>query len=109
MPLLFLALGLLLQTPAGPRPLPFSAAGWELRGDGTAISRVDGRETLDVRSGFGFRRDIQLEDGTVEFDVKLTDARSFAYLYFRMESDGEREEIYLRPHKSNLPDARQCS
>ena len=107
MPILLLVLGLVIQTPAGPRPLPFSDKAWALRGDGTAISRVDGRDALDVRTGFGFRRDVRLEDGTIEFDVKLTDARSFVYLYFRAESDGEREEVYLRPHKSMLPDALQ--
>ncbi|MDQ3170935.1 MAG: DUF1080 domain-containing protein [Acidobacteriota bacterium] len=107
MTILLLVLGLLTQAQAGPRPLPFSDKGWDLRGDGTAIGHVDGREALDVRTGFGFRRDVRLEDGTIEFDVKLTDARSFVYLYFRAESDGEREEVYLRPHKSTLPDALQ--
>ena len=107
MPILCLVLGLLLQTPAGARPLPFADKAWDLPPDGVATGSVDGRDTLDVRSGYAFRRDVRLEDGTIEFDVKLTDARSFVYLYFRAESDGEHEEIYLRPHKSNLPDALQ--
>ena len=96
-----------MQTPAGARPLPFADKGWSLPANGVVIGSADGRDTLDVRSGYAFRRDVQLEDGTIEFDVKLTDARSFVYLYFRAESDGEHEEIYLRPHKSNLPDALQ--
>jgi len=102
---LMTALGLLLQTPPAPRALSFAEPGWDLRG--ASIARHDGRDVMQMETGFGFRRDVRLEDGTIEFDVQMTDRRSFAYLYFRAESDGEREEIYLRPHKSNLPDAVQ--
>ena len=105
MVVLMTALGLLLQTPQAPRALAFAEPGWDLRG--ASIARHDGRDVLQVETGFGFRRDVRLDDGTIDFDVQLTDRRSFVYLYFRAESDGEREEIYLRPHKANLPDAVQ--
>jgi hypothetical protein len=48
-----------------------------------------------------------LKDGTIELDVATTGRRSFFYVQFRMESDGEYEEIYLRPHKTGLGDALQ--
>jgi hypothetical protein len=50
---------------------------------------------------------VRFEDGTIEFDVRLTRRRSFVYVHFRADPDGEREEFYLRPHKSDLPDAVQ--
>jgi hypothetical protein len=37
----------------------------------------------------------------------VTGRRSFVYVHFRVAGDGEREEFYLRPHKSGLPDAVQ--
>ena len=40
-------------------------------------------------------------------DVKVTRRRSFVYVTFRMEDEQEYEELYLRPHKSGLPDAVQ--
>lgn len=89
------------------RRLPFSDKGWELRGDRTAIVTHDGREALQVETGFGHRRDVQFENGTIDVDVQLTKRRSFVYVYFRTVADGEREEFYLRPHKSELPDALQ--
>jgi hypothetical protein len=102
---LLTAIALLLQAPS--QPLPFSGSGWDLRGDKTSITKHDGRDVLQVETGFGFRRDVRLMDGTIDFDVQLTDRRSFVYVYFRTVTDGEREEFYLRPHKSNLPDAVQ--
>ena len=103
--LLLTVCGLLLQAPS--QALPFTQPGWDLRGDATRIAPHDGRDTLQVETGFAFRRDVRLEDGTIEFDVQVTDRRSFVYVYFRAEADGEREEFYLRPHKSALPDAVQ--
>lgn len=97
--------GLLLQTPVALRALSFAEPGWDLRG--ASIARHDGRDVLQMETGFGFRRDVRFEDGTIDFDVQMTSRRSFVYLHFRADSDGEREEIYLRPHKSTLPDAVQ--
>lgn len=101
-----------LQTAAGPalpegapRDLPFSQ-GWELKGD-VAVGSHDGREALAAGTGWAYRRDVDLRDGTIELDVKVTGRRSFVYVTFRMEEDREYEELYLRPHKSGLPDAVQ--
>lgn len=87
--------------------LPFGDGKWELRGDSTALVRIDGREAVQMQSGFAIRRDIQLEDGTIDVDVLVTRRRSFVYVQFRMQDDREHEEFYLRPHKSTLPDAVQ--
>ena len=87
--------------------LPFSDKSWALTGERTAIVQDGGRDVLQVETGFAHRRDVRLEDGTIEFDVQVTRRRSFVYVYFRGAADGEREEFYLRPHKSGLPDAAQ--
>lgn len=81
--------------------------GWTLQGDRLRIVRDGTRDVLQVETGFAHRRDIKLEDGTIDFDVQLTRRRSFVYVCLRAQSDGEREEFYLRPHKSGLPDAVQ--
>jgi hypothetical protein len=103
------ALLLLAAGPSGPtaaRDLPFDQPGWELAGD-AAVETVDGRATLRIDTGWAYRRDVRLEDGTIELDVQVTRRRSFVYLAFRMADDREYEEVYLRPHKSELPDAVQ--
>jgi hypothetical protein len=96
------------QTPQPPaRVLSFADAGWTLAGHNTTITREDGRDVLHLETGTAFRTDISMRDGTIDLDVRVTDRRSFVYLHFRMQSEDEHEEIYLRPHKSNLPDALQ--
>jgi hypothetical protein len=109
---LFVALAM---SPAGGIPvdqtplqgaIPFDA-GWTLQGERTRIVREGSREVVQVETGFAHRRDIRLKDGAIDFDVRVTRRRSFVYVYFRAQSEGEREEFYLRPHKENLPDAVQ--
>ena len=92
---------------AAERPLPFGAPGWELQGNGIAVALDDGRQVLQVESGYAYRRDVRISDGSIDFDVQLTRRRSFVYCMFRMADDREHEEIYLRPHKSALPDSLQ--
>jgi hypothetical protein len=81
--------------------------GWELSGEGTRIETRRGGRAIAIRTGRAVRRDVTLEDGTIEFDVEVTPYRSFVYVQFRMATDDEHEEIYFRPHKSSLPDAVQ--
>ncbi len=91
---------------AAAKAISFSDGGWELK-DGARVASVGGREVLELEGGTAYRRDVQFQDGTIDFDVELTRRRSFVYLMFRMADDHEYEEFYLRPHKSNFPDAVQ--
>jgi hypothetical protein len=92
---------------AGADSLPITDGKWQLEGPGVAVGRHDGRDVIEVQTGVAHRRDVSLQDGTIEFDVQLTRRRSFVYLLFRVSNGREHEEFYLRPHKSGLPDAAQ--
>jgi hypothetical protein len=81
--------------------------GWEIAGKGSQVGPYLGASALRLGTGNAYRRDVRLKDGTIELDVATTGQRSFFYLQFRMESDREYEEIYLRPHKTGLGDALQ--
>lgn len=101
--LVFLAAPLTAQE----RRLSFDS-GWDYSAaENRSIGPFLGREALQLRNGVAVRQDVSLEDGTIDFDVAVTDHRSFVYIIFRQVADGENEEIYLRPHKTNLPDAVQ--
>lgn len=99
----------LLGTALGQgRELKVDDPSWELSGD---VSRGEwlGRQSFRIGTGRAVKRDVSLLDGTIEFDLAVTDDRSFVYVQFRMESDREYESIYFRPHKSGAPDAVQYS
>jgi hypothetical protein len=102
----FIATGL-FAPPLNAQSLPFSGGAWELRGDSSAVVVDGGREELRMQTGLAYMRDVRLQDGTIDVDVMVTRRRSFVYLMFRMQDDREYEEVYLRPHKSSLPDAVQ--
>jgi hypothetical protein len=89
------------------RRLDLRDPGWEIVGEGAVVEQLDGETALRLLSGSATFRGIEFEDGTIEFDLQVTDHRAFAYIYFRMASDAEHEEFYFRSHKSRLPDAIQ--
>lgn len=102
-------LGMCLGAPvagAGDEALSFDA-GWELPDKGAALESYLGHDALRVDTGRVFYRELALQDGSIEFDIALPGHRAFAYLQFRMATDEDHEEIYFRPHKSELPDALQ--
>jgi len=102
-----LALGLVPRVEAAPGGgIPLDQ-GWELSGASTRVESWKGERALRMRVGSAVRRDVSLADGTIEFDVAMARRRAFVYLLFRMASEEECETIYLRPHKSDLPDAVQ--
>ncbi len=80
---------------------------WRLSGEGSRIVPFAGRAGLELVSGEAVLPEIRMEDGTIDVDVRFPTQRSFVYLKFRMQSEDEFEEVYLRPHKSTLPDAIQ--
>lgn len=92
---------------AQPRRLDFTDPAWKLSGEDTKVETYLGQTALRLRSGAAQRPDVRFGDGTIELDVAVTAHRSFVYVQLRIQSEGEREEFYLRPHKSGLPDAMQ--
>jgi hypothetical protein len=88
------------------RALPFDQ-GWRLLEGDATIETYDGRQTLRLGSGRAILDGADFGDGTLELDVQVSGLRSFVSVELRMESPTEYEELYLRPHKSTLPDALQ--
>jgi hypothetical protein len=114
---LILVMGLLLQAQNGPAQsqalsvLPDSPR-WELEGQ-AKVAEYQGRKSLYLNGGAAVLKDFEMRDGVIDFDMATPDAatsnrRGFAGLLFRLDKDGANgEELYLRQHKSGLPDAMQ--
>ena len=87
-------------------PTVLADAAWALGGEAHFEEHL-GRHALALRTGRAVARDVALENGTIDFAIALSGRRSFAYVDFRIGADDDHEEIYLRAHKSRLPDALQ--
>ncbi|MFC2166394.1 SMP-30/gluconolactonase/LRE family protein [Acidobacteriota bacterium] len=57
--------------------------------------------------GAAILKDTMFTDGVIEFDIAFQGSRCFAGIMFHMASETDYEEVYLRPHQTNNPDALQ--
>ncbi len=92
-----------------PRTLsvPADSPRWDLQGQAKA-AEYQGRKCLFLDGGEAVLNDLEMRDGVVDVDVATPASRGFFGIQFRIAKDGANfEEVYLRQHKSGLPDAMQ--
>jgi hypothetical protein len=94
------------QTPQTLSVLPDSPR-WELEGQAKATD-YQGRRCLFLDGGAAAVKDLEMRDGVIDVDVATPASRGFFGIQFRITNDGaDAEWVYLRQHKSGLPDAMQ--
>jgi hypothetical protein len=92
------------QTPAA-LAVPPDSSRWILEGNAQVTDYL-GRRCLMLDGGAATVRDFELHDAVIDLDVATSAIRGFFGLQFRIDSVNA-EFVYLRPHKSGLPDAVQ--
>ena len=87
--------------------IPPDSPRWELQGQAKP-AEYQGRKCLFLDGGAAILKDFEMRDGVMDVDVATPASRGFFGFDFRIDADGKNyEEIYLRQHKSGLPDAMQ--
>ena len=87
--------------------VPPDSARWNLEGQARA-TEYQGRKCLFLDGGAALLKDFEMRDGVVDVDVATPANRGFFGIQFRIANDGASAEwVYLRQHKSGLPDAMQ--
>jgi hypothetical protein len=80
---------------------------WSLDGEAKP-AEYQGRKCLLLNGGAATLKDFEMRDGVMDVDVASPAKRGFFGFDFRIDKDGlNYEEVYLRQHKSGLPDAMQ--
>ena len=106
------ATGLVLgAVPVSPSPqtlsVPADSARWDVQGQGKA-TEYQGRKCLFLDGGAAVLKDFDMRDAVIDVDVATPAARGFFGVQFRIADEGANAEwVYLRQHKSGLPDAVQ--
>jgi hypothetical protein len=105
-----LALTLLAPPPAGAQSsgvvaLPPDSAHWLLEGR-AEVKEYLGRRCIMLDGGAATAKGLELRDGVIDMDVATPATRGFFGIQFRADSMNG-EFVYLRQHKSGLPDAMQ--
>jgi len=89
-------------------PVPFTSDRWEISAEESEVVMFQGQQSLKMAGGTALLSDVAFRDGTAEVDISMPgEASGFAYLIFRTESAKGSEVVYVRMHKSGLPDALQ--
>jgi len=86
--------------------IPPDSQRWNLEGQ-AKVAEYQGRKCLYLDGGAATLKDFEMRDGVIDVDVATTAKRGFFGIQFRIANDVNGEWIYLRQHKSGLPDAMQ--
>ena len=87
--------------------VPADSARWDLQGQAKVVE-YQGRKCLSLDGGAAVLKDFEMRDGVIDVDVATPAKRGFFGIQFRVADDGATAEwVYLRQHKSGLPDAMQ--
>src|ERR1043166_7366022 len=87
--------------------VPPDSPRWELEGQAKP-AEYQGRKCLFLDGGAAILKDFEMRDGVLDVDVATPAIRGFFGFDFRIDEKGANyEEVYLRQHKSGLPDAMQ--
>jgi hypothetical protein len=85
--------------------LPPDSPRWELEGQAKP-AEYQGRKCLFLDGGAATVKDFEMRDGVVDVDIATPASRGFFGIQFRIAGNNA-EWVYLRQHKSGLPDAMQ--
>ena len=85
--------------------VPPDSSHWIFEGQANVTDYL-GRRCIMLDGGAATVKDLDLRDGVIDMDVATPAARGFFGIQFRADSMNA-EFVYLRQHKSGLPDAMQ--
>src|SRR5689334_10387111 len=87
--------------------IPADSPRWELQGQ-AKVTDYQNRKSLFLDGGAALLKNSKVRDAVIDVDVSTPAPRGFFGIQFRITDDGANSEwIYLRQHKSGLPDAIQ--
>jgi hypothetical protein len=87
--------------------VPADSPRWSLEGQAN-VAEHQGRKCIVLDGGAATLKDFEMRDGVIDMDVSTPAKRGFFGIQFRINKEGTNAEwVYLRQHKSGLPDAMQ--
>jgi hypothetical protein len=94
------------QTPQA-LSVPPDSPRWDLE-QNAKLADYQGRKCILLDGGAAVLKDFDMRDAVIDVDVATPASRGFFGFDFRIDNEGANyEEVYLRQHKSGLPDAMQ--
>ncbi|MFY0601125.1 MAG: hypothetical protein JXR03_15720 [Cyclobacteriaceae bacterium] len=89
--------------------IPFDTTKWEINAQAYVLENYKGQDAIYIQNGMATLKDTQFLNGTIEFDVYLTERQAFPGVRFRAFGLGNMESFFLRPHLSGKGDCNQAA
>ena len=87
---------------------PFDTAHWEINAQNFILENYKDKDAIYLLGGSAWIKDFKFFNGTIEFDVFLTERTAFPGVNFRATDRRNYEIFYLRAHLPGKPDANQA-
>ena len=88
--------------------IPLDTNTWAIQAKAYVLENYKGKDVIYLHQGFASLKNRTFKNGTIEFDVYLTERQAFPGISFRYDENGNGESFFLRPHLSGKPDANQA-
>lgn len=88
--------------------IPLDTSLWDIKAQSYILENYKGNEAIYLQNGSATAKNTSFLNGTIEFDIFLTERQAFPGVNFRISESGNSEHFYLRPHQSGNPDANQA-
>lgn len=89
--------------------IPLDTTNWEINAKSYILENYKGNDAIYIQRGTARLKNTKFLNGTIEFDIFLTERQGFPGVRFRAFSPGNMEVFFLRPHLSGKPDANQAA
>jgi hypothetical protein len=89
--------------------IPFNQDNWDIQAQAHVLEHYRGKDAIYIQQGAAMLKDVEFLNGTIEFDVFLTERQAFPGVGFREFDEQNYETFFLRPHLSGKPDANQAA
>ena len=89
--------------------IPIDSIHWNVQARNHRFEHYKGKDAVFIDKGLATLRDSTFINGTIEFDIFLTEVQAFPGIRFRAEDGDKMESFFLRPHLSGKPDANQAA
>lgn len=90
-----------------PNMIEFAGFEWRVDAKDASLETHLGQPALKLHNGLANADNITFSDGVIEFDLAYVEQTIFAGAGWRAESDQRYEDMYVRGHLNNKPDALQ--
>lgn len=90
-----------------PKMIEFAGYEWRVDAKDASLETHLGQPALKLHNGLVNADDVAFSDGVIEFDIAYVEQTIFAGAGWRAEHDRRYEDMYVRGHLNNKPDALQ--